>query len=245
MWVFQIGTFSNGPLGNVLAKLQQWLVKSIEVNCSHRWGFRNQAVEAKIPGEIGQNYCRWSPPWIAKGAGVTIDEWEEIKAWFFFFFFLQWIDNLFLGKWKRNLWKDHQNQLGDSSQYWLQMLEHTMNILGSLWLNRKVPPRNLCVPSVTWEVEGVLRLLLLCTWWSTTEHFQFAFRKMNLAGSDWLCMVLFENWGYQESICDWYSEGLAHVFPTHLLCIWESPSSSLQNGKNNTSQKCVMLSSLL
>lgn len=94
----------------------------------------------------------------------------------FFFFFLQWIDNLFLGRWQRNLWKDHQNQLGDSSQYWLQMLEHTMNILDSLLLNRKVPPRNLCMPSVTWE-EGVLRLLLVCTWLSTTEHLWFAFRK--------------------------------------------------------------------
>ena len=244
MWVFQIGTFSNGPLGNVLAKLQQWLVKSIEVNCSHCWGFRNQAVEAKIPGEIGQNYCRWFPPWTVKGVGVTIDEWEEIKAWFFFFFFLQWIRSLFLGRWKRNLWKDHQNQLGDSSQYWLQMLKHTMNILDSLLLNRQVPPRNFCMPSVTWEVEGVLRLLLVSTWWSTTEHFRFAFRKMNLAGFDWL-------WCYLriEVIKKVFVIGILRVwlmsFP-HTYCVFEKVLQvPCKMGNNNTSQNCVMLSSLL
>lgn len=114
MWVFQIGTFSNRPLGNVLAKLQQWLVKSIEVNCSHCWGFRNQAVEAKIPGEIGQNYCRWFPLWIEKGVDVGVDEWKEIKAWFFAM------------NWEHALWKTKEkfmrtSESGDHFQYWLQM----------------------------------------------------------------------------------------------------------------------------
>jgi hypothetical protein len=72
-------TFSNRPLGNVLAKLQRWLVKSIEVNCSHCWGFRNQAIEVKIPGELGQNYCRWFPLWIEKEVGV-VDEWTRLNA---------------------------------------------------------------------------------------------------------------------------------------------------------------------
>ena len=161
-----------------------------------------------------------------------------------FFFFLQWIRSLFLGRWKRNLWKDHQNQLGDSSQYWLQMLKHTMNILDSLLLNRQVPPRNLCMPSVTWEVEGVLRLLLVSTWWSTTEHFRFAFRKMNLAGFDWL-------WCYLriEVTKKVFVIGILRVwlmsFP-HTYCVFEKVLQvPCKMGNNNTSQNCAMLSSLL
>lgn len=143
MWVFQIGTFSNGSLGNVLAKLQQWLVKSIEVNCSHCWGFRNQAVEAKIPGEIGQNYCRWFP--LEWRRGLVSLLMNEIRAQnFFFFFFLQWIGNTLFGRLKRNLWKDHQNLLGDSFQYWLQMVSKNKHheYIGFLVLYRKVAPRN-------------------------------------------------------------------------------------------------------
>lgn len=147
MWVFQIGTFSNRPLGNVLAKLQQWLVKSIEVNCSHCWGFRNQAVEAKIPGEIGQNYCRWFPFWIEKGFGVIVDEWEKIKAWFF-----AMIGNMLFGTLKRNIWEGHQNLLDDYFYYWLQMTFKNTSWCYWAFLSvvyiRKVAPRNIlcCLP---------------------------------------------------------------------------------------------------
>lgn len=86
MWGFQIGTFSNRPLGNVLAKLQQWLVKSTEVNCSHCWGLRNQAVEAKILGKSGWTIAHMVPRWVEPCRWSLLMKGRRLKSGLFVLF---------------------------------------------------------------------------------------------------------------------------------------------------------------
>lgn len=128
MWGFQIGTFSNRPLGNVLAKLQQWLVKSIEVNCSHCWGLRNQAVEAKILGKSGWTIAHLVPRWVEPYWWSLLMHGRRLKSGLFVCLFclcvcvLQRIDNMLFEKPKRNLWEDYWDQLGDYFKHQLPMM---------------------------------------------------------------------------------------------------------------------------
>lgn len=126
MWSFQIGTFSIRPLGNVLAKLQQWLVKSIEVNCSHCWGLRNQAVEAKILGKSGWTIAHMVSRWVEPYWWSLLMHGRRLKSGLFVcfvhVFVLQWIDSMLFEKPKRNLWEDCWDQLGGYFRHQLPMM---------------------------------------------------------------------------------------------------------------------------
>lgn len=222
MWSFQIGTFSNRPLGNVLAKSQQWLVKSIEVNCSHCWGLRNQAVEAKILGKSGWTIAHMVSCWVEPYWWSLLMHGRRLKSGLFVCFVYVFVfRNELLTCSLRNQREIYERTVGIS---WVVILDisyqwYHLSLGNSM---QKVLPGARC--------QWTQRLR------SYPEYFEYLLNihlwfKKTTTQPEWLWLVR--------------TEVIKHVFVFGILCLWESPLSSVPHGNNNTSQNWVATLGLL